>query len=151
MLLKENEKDARKEKDKSPNTTQNLHLKYNNPEGDSTIGFRYSKYKDSVNSKAEFAIDSDNSNAKKASGGFFKQTKLMTWKNYLVFTRNIRPTLFQLFTPVAICLILLFLQSLVNNFSKGLINRDPEIITLKNINKCIYPDDCTTIGYGIIV
>jgi hypothetical protein len=151
MLLRENEKDVRKEKDETHNSTQILQLKYNNPEGDSRIGFRYSKYKDSDNSKSDFPTDSESPSNKNTSGGFLKQTRLMTWKNYLVFSRNIRPTMFQLLTPVMICFLLLFLQSLVNNFTKGLENKNPEEIPLKSINKCKYPEDCTTIGYGIIV
>jgi len=150
MQSKENEKDAQKVKDETHNSIHVLQLKYNNPEGDITIGFRYSKYKDTDNSKCDPPVDS-RSQSKKTSGGFFKQTRLMTWKNYLVFTRNIRPTIFQLLTPVMICILLLFLQGIVDNFSKGLENKNPEIIPLKNINKCKYPEDCTTIGYGIIV
>lgn len=142
-------------KDITPNSTHILQLKYNNPEGDSTVGFRYSKYRDSVKEEESSAsleydiVDQRESTCCKSK--FWKQTRLMTWKNYLVFRRSLKPTIFQLLTPVGICMILLMLQSIVNNFSQGFVNKDPEVIPLNSLNKCAYPDDCTTIGYGVIV
>jgi hypothetical protein len=75
----------------------------------------------------------------------------MIWKNYLVFSRNLKLTLFQLFTPIFICLLLVLIQFLVDNWNKDFVDKNPSPIPLDNIKKCEYPQDCTTIGYGIIV
>jgi len=74
----------------------------------------------------------------------------MIWKNYLVFKRNPKQTFFQIFTPIFICLLLFFLQNILNKYNTSFINRDPEIQELKSIERCRAPQDCTTIGYGII-
>jgi hypothetical protein len=151
MLEKENAKEDKKDVTLN-NSSHILQLKYN-PEGDSSIGFRYSKYKDSSSSRTSSSVfDDSNSNKRTCcTGKICKQIRLMTWKNYLVFSRNLKPSLFQLFTPVIICLILLLLQGLVSSWSTGFINKNPDLIPLNAIDKCLYPNDCTTIGYGIIV
>lgn len=148
-MLEYNEKSDRK--DVTPQSSHIMQLKYNNPEGDSSIGFRYSKYRDSDASKNELDSDFLQKNIDRKAATFWKQTKLMTWKNFLVFSRNLKPTIFQMLTPVIICLILLTLQGLVNNFSEDLIDKNPKIISLDKLEKCVYPEDCVTIGYGIIV
>jgi hypothetical protein len=150
--------------EENTDTSQIYQLKYNNVEGDSGIGFKYSRYRDSNATDTELGQKNKKSNSKKnsltnnkkkssffCSGKFCKQTKLMTWKNYLVFSRNIKPTVFQIFTPVFICLILVVLQILVNNFNSSFVNMDPVPVRLENLQKCMYPSDCATIGYGIIV
>ena len=123
----------------------NYKLKYKNED---SVGFRESRYKDSLLTST---IGSSNINQKSYFSRFFKQSKLMIWKNYLVSTRNYKPTLFQLITPIAICILLICLQYTLDVYNSHFINKDPEIIELKNVSKCLYPDDCTTIGYGIIV
>jgi hypothetical protein len=142
-------------------TSHIFQLKYNNLEGDSGIGFKYSRYRDSnatdteIGSKTKRSIKKSLNNKKINSvfcnGKFCKQTKLMTWKNYLVFSRNIKPTVFQIFTPVFICAILVVLQILVSNFNTSFININPIPKHLDKMRKCIYPSDCSAIGYGIIV
>ena len=79
------------------------------------------------------------------------QTKLMIWKNYLVFSRNIKPTIFQIFTPVLICFILVFLQLIVQKFNSTFIKINPIPKQLDNLGKCHSPVDCVTVGYGIVV
>lgn len=145
-------------------TSHIYQLKYDNPEGDSGIGFKYSRYRDSNLTDTELGMKSKRSNANRknlnntkknnsvfCNGKLCKQTKLMTWKNYLVFSRNIKPTVFQIFTPVFICIILVILQVLVNNFNTSFVNKNPTSKPLENLHKCMYPEDCATVGYGIIV
>lgn len=148
--------------EENTDTSQIYQLKYNNLEGDSGMGFKYSRYRDSSATDTESGAKNKNSTTKEnltnknkssvfCGGKFCKQTKLMTWKNYLVFSRNIKPTVFQIFTPVFICIILVVLQILVNNFNSSFINMDPVPTHLDNLHRCLYPSDCATIGYGIIV
>jgi hypothetical protein len=137
--------------DISPNTSDIFRLKYNNPDGDTSIGFKYSKYKDSMIEKVK---EQDKIKFVKPTSYELiccKQTKLMTKKNFLVLFRNSKPTMFLMLTPIGVCLILLFLQLICNDFTQSYINKNPEPFYLSNLNKCEYPNDCTTIGYGIIV
>jgi hypothetical protein len=143
--LKEDKKDI------TVNSSHVLQLKYTNPEGDSSIGFRYSRYRDSEAGDKNLSKDIQIKSKLGCWGKFWKQVGLMSWKNWLVFSRNLKPTLFLFSTPVAICLLLILLQTLVNNFSEGLVNRNPDLIPLTNLDRCMYPNDCTTIGYGVIV
>lgn len=150
-MIKDNSSD--KDRNVTHNSSHILQLKYNNPEGDNSIGFRYSKYKDSEISRLDVNSNLEETSINKSNccnGSFWKQTRLMTWKNYLVFSRNIKPTIFQLTTPIAICIILVLVQSLMDNFTEGFINKNPELIPI-SLDKCLYPSNCTTIGYGIIV
>ena len=115
-------------------------------------GLKYNTYKTS--SKAKIPKSLKDTNQRESQGClslFYKQTKLMMWKNYLVFTRSLKPTVFQLITPVLICLILLSLQGLMNIYSNNVKNLSPQVVNLHNLEKCRYPEDCTTIGYGLIV
>jgi hypothetical protein len=118
---------------------------------DDTSGFRASKYKDSLLSndyREEVAVE---------EGGlcpnnkFWKQTRLMTWKNYLVFKRNYKQVLFQLLVPVSICILLIFLQKVVDLYNSYFIEKNPLTRQLNNIGRCQIPEDCVTIGYGLIV
>lgn len=150
-LIKENNND-----DNITDTSQIYQLKFNN---DSVIGFKYSRYRDSNATETQrknVKLNKESTKIKKnnekcCAGKFCKQTRLMIWKNYLVFTRNLKPTVFQIFTPVVICIILVILQILVDNFNTSFINKNPMPTKLSNIFKCLYPNDCVTIGYGIIV
>ena len=90
-------------------------------------------------------------NCTQNSSLFYHQLKLMLWKNYLLFKRNIRLTIFQILTPILMCLMLIWMQSLTDTYNTIQEIREPEIKKLNNITRCIYPDDCTTIGYGIVV
>jgi hypothetical protein len=145
------ENEYNSKKDISSTSAHNLHLRYNNPEGDSTIGYRYSKYKDSIASNIQAKTDDTEESLLEYENSLIKQIRLMTWKNFLIFTRNLKPTIFQMMTPILICILLVFIQMLVDNFAQGLINKNPEILKLNEIPKCKYPEDCITIGYGIIV
>lgn len=138
-------------KDITYNSSNAFVLKYDS-EGESTVGFRYSKYHNSITGKAT-KYSKELSMRKKLGcfGLFFKQTKLMLWKNYLVFTRSLKPTIFQLITPILICTLLLFLQILMKYYSSNVKNLNPQIVQLNNLERCTYPEDCTTIGYGLIV
>ena len=76
---------------------------------------------------------------------FRLQTKLLMWKQYLIFTRNLKSTLFQVFTPVLICIFLVLLQQLANYSMSTMVVRTPDVLTLNSIPKC-YGTDCITIG-----
>ena len=78
------------------------------------------------------------------------QTKLMIWKNYLVFKRTPKQIWFQIFTPLFICLLLFCLQGILNHYNSSFIIKNPDVHELKAIPKCIGPVNCVTIGYGII-
>jgi len=153
--IEEESKSHRKSSDQNSDIFQ---LKVENHTDESAIGFRYSAYRDSnaiENRKKSKVAPKEKSTNKKQNNSccskFRKQTNLMVKKNYLVFSRNIKPTIFQIFTPVAVSLILMSLQLLCDNYSQSFINKDPSSKEIKNLNKCKYPEDCITIGYGIIV
>jgi hypothetical protein len=133
--------------EKSDTSSNNQYkLKYTKED---SIGFRYSKYQESfiTQEKRSFLKHEKQSWFSK----FIKQTRLMTWKNYLVSSRNYKLTLFQIFTPIFICLLLVLLQIVLNIYNTLYVNKNPNIIPISNIRKCSIPSDCVTIGYALIV
>lgn len=158
MNNKDDTNSIRKSSHNDLNNSDMFQLKVENHTDESAIGFKYSAYRDSNQlDKSKKSKESKREKTPKkieekiCCGKFRKQTNLMIKKNYLVFSRNIKPTLFQIFTPVIVSLILLLLQVLCNNYSESFINRDPKSLKISNLDKCRYPDDCVTVGYGIIV
>ena len=83
-----------------------------------------------------------------------EHTSLMLKKNYLIMTRNKKITLFQLFSPVLICCLIIFWQYLANIIT-DYAEINPEITPTSKISRCIAPEfsnaECVTIGYGIAV
>ena len=164
MKIEEDSTSKRKSSDDPNNTSNIFHLKVENHTDESAIGFKYSEYRDSnttINQtkkskssnkeKNKTKLTNNNNNNNSCCSKFRKQTNLMVKKNYQVFSRNIKPTLFQIFTPVAVSLILILLQVLCNNYSESFINKNPKSQKISNLEKCEYPQDCVTVGYGIIV
>ena len=82
---------------------------------------------------------------KKGPNIFWLHTKVLVWKQFLVFTRNIRSTLFQVITPVFICVFLLVLQEFATYGFNSTTQVIPDIFSLKNIPKC-YGSGCITLG-----
>lgn len=76
---------------------------------------------------------------------FWLQTRLLMWKQYLVFTRNLKSTLFQVFTPVFICIFLVLLQQLANYSMSTMVIKTPSVLESTKIPKC-YGSDCITLG-----
>ena len=85
---------------------------------------------------------------------FFHHTFLMLRKNYLIMRRNKKVTIFQWVSPILVCLLLVFWQSIANTIT-DITEIEPPITFPEKISKCVPPEDsdskCTTIGYGIIV
>jgi hypothetical protein len=133
--------------DKSDTSSSNQYkLKYKKED---SIGFRYSKYKESfiTNEKKTFLQPDQQSWCTK----FKKQTALMTWKNYLVASRNPKLALFQIITPIFICVLLVVLQQIMNIYNSIYVIDNPDNYNLSTLDKCLNPSDCVTIGYAIIV
>lgn len=86
---------------------------------------------------------------------FCSQFKILLWKNWLLFRKNIKNTLFLLLTPVLAILLVLLLQALVDSFNFQFINKNPKEILLGNLKNCKSyrlpktDHDCITIGYEI--
>lgn len=137
--------------------SQIYQLKFNNDEDSNSVGYKKSKYRESnitdtqIVKKTTIKYDKIKNKSFWCAGKLNKQTNLMLWKNYLVFSRNIKPTVFQLLCPMLMCIVLVFLQKICDNFTTSFINKNPISNDLANLEKCIYPDDCTTVGYGVIV
>lgn len=77
----------------------------------------------------------------------WKQFKLLIWKNWLIFRRNPRSSMFQIITPVFICLYMLLLQNVLN------IGQDTDMLSpptenINEITKC-WNKDCNTIGIAV--
>ena len=90
---------------------------------------------------------------KKTISRFFEHTFLMLKKNYIIMLRNKKITFFQLFSPIFVCLLIIFWQYLANIVT-DYAEINPEITPTSKISKCISPNeisDCVTIGYGITV
>lgn len=77
-----------------------------------------------------------------------KQIKILLWKNYLVSKRNLKSTLFQLLTPMCVCLVLYCLQSIFTDYTSSFVKYNPEQEQLI-VNKCTYPKDCVTVSFGL--
>lgn len=80
--------------------------------------------------------------------GFGLQLKLLLKKQYLIFSRNIKSTLFQIFTPVFLCIFLVCLQQLADYSMSTQIDKSPDVLTVDKIPKC-YGEDCITVGIGL--
>ncbi len=81
-------------------------------------------------------------------GFFFLHLRLLLWKNYKLFTRSLKMTLFQLVTPIFFCLLIVYLQWLADGYtSLSMPNPSSEVGPMKH---CI-GEDCVTVGFGIIV
>ena len=83
---------------------------------------------------------------------FIMQTYILIKKTLLVFSRNIKTTLFMFLSPFIICLFLVQLQNFLEYYSQKYVELNPNIISLNNnlIPKCNKPINCTTI-LGIII
>lgn len=73
--------------------------------------------------------------------------RLMMWKNYLLFKRNIKSTLFQVLVPIAICVYLITLQA-VADAAVDYADKNPDDYVLSGIEDC-YGDDCITLGISL--
>lgn len=86
---------------------------------------------------------------------FCFQFKILLWKNWLLFKKNIKNTLFLLLTPILAILLVLLLQGLVDAFNFQFINKNPKEILLGNLQNCHKyrlpksDHNCLTIGYEI--
>lgn len=76
---------------------------------------------------------------------FTLQVKLLLWKQYLLFSRNLKSTLFQIFTPVCICIFLVLLQQLATYSMSTMTDKHPPDLSLSKIPKC-YGSGCITLG-----
>ena len=77
-----------------------------------------------------------------------KQVRILLWKNFIIFKRNYKTTLFQFITPIAVCLLLFFLQRLTLAYTTSFKNKIPKTKDLR-INKCTFPEDCITVAYSL--
>jgi len=109
------------------------------------------KDNDSLFERLSLKSDKQNLNCNSNFKLFCLQTKLMVWKNFLLFKRNFKLTLFQMITPVFICVMLIFMQQLTKYYTENTERRNPDINTLENMTRCYKPNNCTTIGFGVVV
>lgn len=79
---------------------------------------------------------------------FFFDIRLLLWKNFLIFKRNYISTLFVLFSPLFICLLLLLFQY-ISNYVASETQLNPPLLTTSLLPKCL-GSGCKTLGYGII-
>lgn len=84
----------------------------------------------------------------------FQQIWLMMRKNFLIYRRNYRQSLFLLLSPVLIFILITVQQSIANiSINVKIIN--PAIKPVPNIARCLPPKnvpkgDCVTVGYGVV-
>eukprot|EP01017_Pseudomicrothorax_dubius_P016346 TRINITY_DN18554_c0_g1_i1.p1 TRINITY_DN18554_c0_g1~~TRINITY_DN18554_c0_g1_i1.p1 ORF type:complete len:199 (+),score=42.84 TRINITY_DN18554_c0_g1_i1:152-748(+) len=77
------------------------------------------------------------------------QILLLLQKNLIIFKRNRRVTLFQLLTPLLVSLLLVTWQNVSERIFRVEII-DPDVESQESMYKCQVPDDCISIGYGVI-
>lgn len=75
------------------------------------------------------------------------QLALLTYKNFLLSKRNLKSTLFQIFSPVLLGLFLIYLQSLAMD-SIDIKQVNTSILPISPIPKC-HGAHCVTIGVGL--
>lgn len=85
---------------------------------------------------------------------FVNQVNTLLWKNFLLFSRNLKNTVFQILTPIFALLIVLLLQGLLVYFNKMFINRKADSVELQKLVNCkeYRSSDikrCRTIRYNI--
>lgn len=83
----------------------------------------------------------------KKPNSFWLHSKVLIWKQFLVFSRNFKSTLFQIGTPVFICLFLLSLQQFATYAFTSTIDKNPDDISVSKVPMC-YGSGCITIGIG---
>lgn len=82
------------------------------------------------------------------TSSFRTQVKLLLHKQFLVFTRNFKSTLFQIFTPVFLCIFLVCLQQLADYSMSTQVDKHPSVFQVNKIPKC-YGSECITVGIGL--
>ena len=98
--------------------------------------------------EAEIARPEPSVPERPAKSLFCLHLTLLLWKNYKLFSRSLKLTLFQLATPVFFCLLIVYLQWLTDSYtSLSMPNPTSDVGPMQH---CI-GEDCITIGYGIIV
>jgi hypothetical protein len=119
--------------------------------------------KNSNNQKVLIINDSDYKSNKKQNINFStnyltikEEIRLMTYKNYIVYSRNIKSLLFVFLSPIFFIWLLQQLQYLSDSFSSSKAVIDHPIVDLNSINlNCLNnkknPENCVSLGIGIIV
>ena len=107
-----------------------------------------------LNLEQELVFPPSKTLIKSSLSKFFLHITLLLNKNFIIIKRNKKVTLFQLLSPVLVCLLIIFWQTIANIVTEYT-EINPEISSPSKISKCISPEysslPCITIGYGIIV
>lgn len=77
------------------------------------------------------------------------QFSLLMRKNAQIYTKNWKSTMFQILTPLIICLTILFWQKIVDSMT-FIEEQEPPIKPLMKFPKCT-GKDCISLAYAIIV
>lgn len=72
--------------------------------------------------------------------------KLLLWKNFLLYKRNYRTTVFQILTPIIICIFLVVLQAIADDVLEYS-DVNTHIYSMQTFPKC-RGDGCITLGVG---
>lgn len=90
-------------------------------------------------SDSSASVDRIHLEPKKGCTKFMFHLRLLLYKNVLLFWRSKKITLFQLLTPILSCIVILFLQTIANDF-QDLTFPNPPIETLAPMRKCMGKD-----------
>jgi hypothetical protein len=89
---------------------------------------------------------------------FKDELKLMMFKNFKIYSRNIKSIIFIFFTPILFLFIIHSIKYMTEYYSKTLINKGYPITNIDNINlKCSqnnfakFDSNCISLGISIIV
>lgn len=77
-----------------------------------------------------------------------QQIWILTWKNYLIYTRNKFTTILQICSPLLICLYMNLMQGIASNVINKLDNPNPGLFGMDYMNRC-FGQDCITLGIGM--
>jgi ABC-type multidrug transport system ATPase subunit len=78
---------------------------------------------------------------------FWLQIRILMWKQYIVFTRGLKSTFFQIGTPILICIFLVTLQWYATYAFTNNLEKVPSVVNIDKIPKC-FGKNCITVGIG---
>lgn len=76
------------------------------------------------------------------------QIWILTWKNYLIYTRNKFTTILQICSPILVCIYMNLMQGIASNVIAKLDNPEPGLYSMDRMDRCL-GQDCITLGIGM--
>jgi hypothetical protein len=131
------------------NNSQQQNSSHSNKSKNNILIINDSDYKSTRQSKIKFST---------AYLTFKEEIKLMLYKNFTIYLRNVKTLIFLFITPVLFLTILQILQSLSDLYNQSVVTKDHKITNIDFVNlSCLknpydkYEIGCISIGIAILV